>query len=144
MFDGRASLLAWQTLKLDITCTLFNQFFHTCHAYTKLQAPLTVNILYYFHWPWLYLRLQGQCKAKPIGFIFMHTFHLIWMKFDVVKRFKLNIVRLLCSKIYWNKGNHCCFTDCIKQLEHWHALGCLWIVLHFDSGLIDCDLDSRS
>ena len=33
------------------------------------------------------------CKAKPLGFIFSHTFQLIRIKFDVVlKQFKLNIL----------------------------------------------------
>ena len=39
---------------------------------------------------------QGQCKAKPLGFVFWHTFQLIRMKFDVVlKQFMLNILMLL-------------------------------------------------
>ena len=43
---------------------------------------------------------QGQCKAKPIGFIFSHTFHMIRMKFDVVMmQFMLNIMKLVLSKI---------------------------------------------
>ena len=40
----------------------------------------------------------GSCqhKAKPIGFNFSHTFHLVRMQFDVVReQFKLNILRLL-------------------------------------------------
>ena len=36
-----------------------------------------------------------------------HTLHLIRMKFGVVvKQFKLNKLRLLLSKIYWNKWNN--------------------------------------
>ena len=49
-------------------------------------------------------------EVKPTGFIFSHTFHLSRMKFDVVmKQFKLNIVRLLLSRIYGNEGSNCCF-----------------------------------
>ena len=59
---------------------------------------------------------QGQHKAKPIGIIFLHTFHLIRMKFDVaMEQFKLNILRLLLLKSYSNKGNNCHLTDCIKK-----------------------------
>ena len=43
---------------------------------------------------------QGQCKANPIGLIFLHSFHLIRMKCDVVmKQLKLNTLRLLLNKI---------------------------------------------
>ena len=43
---------------------------------------------------------QGQRKVKLTGFIFSHTIHLIRMKFDIViKQLKLNILRLLLSKI---------------------------------------------
>ena len=39
-------------------------------------------------------------KQKPIGFIFLNTFHLIMIKFDVVTtQFKPNILRLLLIKI---------------------------------------------
>ena len=68
---------------------------------------------------------QSRGKIKPIGFIFSHNCDLIRMKFDVVmKQFKLNILRLLLSKIYWNKGNNCCFYWlCEKTL----TLACIWI-----------------
>ena len=103
---------------------------------------------------------QTQSKAKHVGFIFLHIFHLIRAKFNaVVKQLKLNILSRGFSKIYWNKGNNCCFTHCIKKLSHWHAFRCLWMdliqtqyddryycTLHFDTSLIDLylDLDSRS
>ena len=38
------------------------------------------------------------------------------MKFDVAaKLFKLNILTLLLSEIYWVKRNNCCFIDWIKK-----------------------------
>ena len=53
---------------------------------------------------------QSQRKAKPNGIIFLTHFSLIRMKFDVMmKQFKLNILRLLLSKIYFHKGNNCFF-----------------------------------
>ena len=100
-----ASQLAWQKLfTLDITCKLFNPiFFHTCHAYRHhwlLPAPLTTTILYHFHWPWPWWGSLGQHKAKPIGFIFSHTFQLSRMKIDLVmKQFKLLILTQLLSEI---------------------------------------------
>ena len=42
---------------------------------------------------------QGQCKAKPLGYIFSHTFELIRMKFEVLKQLKLNIPKLCLSGI---------------------------------------------
>ena len=67
---------------------------------------------------------QGQHKAKPISFIFSHSSDCDEIHV-VMKQSKLNILRLLLSKIYWNKGNNCCFTDCIKKKKpkHWHAIG---------------------
>ena len=45
-------------------------------------------------------RSQGQCEAKPFGFIFLHAFQLIMIEFDkVLKQFKLNILKLLLSEI---------------------------------------------
>ena len=95
---------AAKTLKLDITRKLLNHFFSVPAI---LMAPLTSTILYHFHWP-CPCRVgggsKGQCNAKPTGFIFSHTFHLIGRKFDVMmKQFKLDILRLLFSKITWNK-----------------------------------------
>ena len=56
--------------------------------------------LYHFIPLLLTLALPGQCKAKPLGFIFSHTFHLIRMKFDLLlKQFKLNIQILFLSEI---------------------------------------------
>ena len=63
-----------KTLSSDITCKLFSQFFSYLLC---LEAPLTSTIFYHFHWPWPCLGSWGQCKAKLIGFIFLHTFHLL-------------------------------------------------------------------
>ena len=73
-----------------------------------------------------------------------------------MKQFKLNIMRLLWSKIYWNTGINCCFTDYIKKLKRWLAFGHLWIdliqnwfgdryyyILHVGASIIDLDLDAR-
>ena len=84
-----AKTLTWQTFSTNI--------FHTWHAYRH-------------HWLWPFyitftdldfgLGSQGQGKAKSIGFIFLHTFQLILMKFDTVfKQFKLNILMLLFGEI---------------------------------------------
>ena len=101
---------------------------------------------------------QGQCQAKPLGFVFSHIFHLIWMKFDVMmKQLKLNTLRLLFNKTSWNKRNNCSFTDCIKKnLSCWHAFRCLWInliqtwyddryccTLYFGTSPVDRDHDLR-
>ena len=47
---------------------------------------------------------QGQCKTKPLGFIFSHTFHLLKVKFDVMKLFKLYFWSRLLSKILLKQG----------------------------------------
>ena len=80
----QASCLVWQKLQrwiLHINCTI--KSCHTCLAY-RLHWLLPLSTDLDLAWG-----SQGQCKAKPIGFIFSHTFQLIKMKFDVVmKQFK--------------------------------------------------------
>ena len=68
-----------------------------------------------------------------------------------MKRFELNILRLLLVKICWNKGNNCCFMHCFKNLSCWHAfrhlqfnLIKLGMMRHFDTSLGDLALDWRS
>ena len=63
---------------------------------------MLISIIVYHLIPLLWtLGSQDQRKANPVSFIFSHTFHLIRMKFDVVmEQFKLNMLRLLLSKIY--------------------------------------------
>ena len=82
----------------NIILKLFSQlFFKTCHVYRHhwLLFCTTFSDLV------LVWESQDQCKAKPTGFNFLHTFHLIRMKFDVVmKHFKLNIyLKKTLSKI---------------------------------------------
>ena len=77
---------------------------------------------------------QDQHKAKPAVFIFFCTFHLIII-FDVVmEQFKLNILRLLLSKIDDKKGNTRCYTDCINKPL---MLACIWTFMNrFVSNLV--------
>ena len=43
---------------------------------------------------------QGQCKAKPVGFIISHNFQLIVMEYDMVLRqFKVNTLTPFLSEI---------------------------------------------
>ena len=98
--------------------TVQQNFFHTCHAYRHQW----LTILYHFHWPWPYRGHKVSAKQNLLAsfsrtlFIFS-GWNLMW--------FKLNIWRLLLSKIYWNKDNNCFFTDWVKKLECWHAFRCL-------------------
>ena len=126
LLSGWPGHLGWQKLwgwTLQANCSL--KFLHTCYAYRHhwLQPFYTTFTDLYLAWV-----SQGQGKAKPLGFIFLHTFNLIRMKFCVaMKRFKLNIERLLI-KGYWKKGNNCCETDlhktnltlaCIQTFFNW-------------------------
>ena len=77
---GQPSCMA-KTLMLDITCKLFYRFlFQTRHArhHWLLSIPITFTDLDFAR------TSQGQRKAKPLGFIFSHTFELIRIDFDVV------------------------------------------------------------
>ena len=92
---------------------------------TSYSGPYTTCTDFY-----LALESQGQCKAKPIGFIFLHTFHLTRMKFDVVmKQCRLNILRLLMSKISWFYRNSCCFSD-------WQCFKLIWMEFGILLGLV--------
>ena len=115
----------WQNLKcwtLHANCKA--RYFHTCQTYRH-------QCLVPFYTAFTDLDIawgsQVGLKAKPVCFIFSHTFHLIRMKFGVViKQFKLNILRLLMSRIYGNKGYDCCFTNSVKKLKCWYTFRCLW------------------
>ena len=95
--SGQPSSVA-KTFALDVTCKLFSLFFfHGCHThrYHDLTIYTTFTDLD------LAWTSQDQRKEKPTGLVFSHTFQLIRVKFDVVmKLIKLNILRLLLSKIY--------------------------------------------
>ena len=87
-------------LMLDITHKMFNQI---------LLIPTMVIGILPFYTDLYYTWGSRQSKAKPIAFIFLHTFHLIRMKFDVLmKQYKLNIIRLLLNKIFVNVGKRKC------------------------------------
>ena len=72
-----------KTIMSDIIGKLFNQTFHTCHAYRNCWLLLLYTTFTDLDLAW---GSQGQCKVKPIGFILSHTFHLIRMKFDVAMK----------------------------------------------------------
>ena len=113
LFVWMAGCLAWQKLLYWTWYTNpSNKCVHTCHAYR--QPPY---ILYQFQWPWPCWGSQGHCRTKLLGFIFSHTFELIWMKFNVAfKQFKLKIlILLLLREICWIKRSSCCFTDCTNK-----------------------------
>ena len=108
-------------LILDIMPDFFNRILcHTCDAYKHCWL-----LPFYTIFTDLNQGSQGKHKAKPVGFIFPHTFHMIKMRYDLaMTQFKLNILRQLLTEIYGIKGNNCCFTDCIKQKTkklRWHA-----------------------
>ena len=96
-------------------------------------------------------RLVAQSKTYWLLAHFSSDQDEIWC---VDKQFKLNIPRLLLSKIYWNKGDNCCATDCVKNLKFACILmfmngfepNLVWYyyTLHFDTSLSNLDLDSRS
>ena len=59
---------------------------------------------------------------------FSHAFHQNWMKYDVVmNQFKLKILRLLLSKICQNKGNNCCFMECVKKQTFMNQFDLIWL-----------------
>ena len=112
------------------------------HHFVPLSLTLTL--------PW-----GHKVSVKP-NLNLLHTFHLIRMKFDVMRHYKLIILTLLLNKIYWNKENGCCFTDCVKNWRC-HAFGRLQIsliqiwyddrsILLYSTFLwyIDLDVDSGS
>ena len=88
---------------------------HTCKYFSEflwIRAMLVGTIDFYHFMPLsLTFTLAEGCKvsSKPnllaFDFIFSHTLQLIWMKFGVVKQFKLNILRLLYKEICGIKRN---------------------------------------
>ena len=82
-----------KTWMLDITCKLFDQIasylpylYYRHHWLLPFYTP--------FNWPWPCLLVRRSAQSKPLGsfFFFLHTFHVIRMKFNMVlKQFKLNI-----------------------------------------------------
>ena len=91
------SILA-KTLTLDITCELLNVIFFT--------PAMHIGSIDFNHFVPLSLTLtfpgghKVSGKQKHLVFIFMQSFQLIRMKFDIaLKQFKLNILMLLLSEI---------------------------------------------
>ena len=73
-------------------------FFLSCHAYRHLRLLPFYTTFTDLDLAW---GSRDPHKGKPIGLgFFLHTFHLMKMKFDMaMKQFKLNTLRLLLSKI---------------------------------------------
>ena len=75
-----------------------------------MPAILIDNIDFYHFMPLFFFTdldlawgSQGQSKAKPLGFIYLHTYQFIRVKFEkVLKQFKLNI--LFLSEILMKQG----------------------------------------
>ena len=143
--DGMEKLF---TLHIDCSTSFF-------FVPAMLLAPLTFNILYHFSWPWPCMLGRQSVQTKPVDFTFYTLF--IWSGWNLMQQFKLNVLRLLLNRIYWNKENNCCFTDCVQKLKCWPTFRLLlmdlnqnryhsrcFCSLHFDTSLIDLDLDSRS
>ena len=130
--SGRQSFVV-KTLTWTLHVNCSTTFFHTCHAYRHhwlLPFCTTVTDLD------LAWELQDQRKVKRTDFIFLHTFHLIKIRFNVMKQLKLNILRLLLSGICWNEGHDGCFYSLHQQNL---ALACIQIFINwFDSNLVWC------
>ena len=78
-------------------CANFStKLFHTCHAYRD-HGLLPFYITFADLDPgW---NSQGQQRAKPLVFIFSHTFQMIKMKFDLLlKQFRLNVPILFWAR----------------------------------------------
>ena len=76
------------TLTLDITRILFNQFFVPAMLIGTMRFYYFIQFFTDFDLVW-----GHNVSVQQNLFIFSHTFHLISMKFDVVmKQFKLNIL----------------------------------------------------
>ena len=101
-----------RTLMSDIRWTI--KFFHTCHAYRH-------------HWLLPFYTLfsdldpgcgsQGQRKAKPLGFIFLHTIWLMKIRFEMMlKQFKLKswfYIRMRVNET--REMTAFFFTDCVQK-----------------------------
>ena len=95
---GQASSVA-KTLTLDTTRKHFTEIL----SYTPRLYKHYWLLPFYATFSNLDLGwgLQGQRKAKPVGFIFSHTLQLVEIEFDVeLKQFKLNILMLIFSEIF--------------------------------------------
>ena len=110
--------------------------FNVGHYTQTVEPNLLIGTIDFYHFMPLTDHAwgsQGQHEAKPIGVFFSHSFDLIGMNFDVVmKQLKLNILRLLLSRMYWNKGNNCCLlTTFNKKSVGMHSDIYKWIWIKF-------------
>ena len=111
MFGQRVSQpathLAWKKLSCRTLQTLQPDFFR----HVVLTEPVNFYRVIPLLWPWplLGVAVSQYCvKAKPVGFIFSHTFPPNGIKVNVVmKQSKLNILILFFSVICVIKGNKC-------------------------------------
>ena len=106
--------LAWhKLLHWTLYANRWTIFFHICCCYIH-------HWLLPFYTTFTDLELawgsQGLRKARPVDFIFLHTFHLIRMKCNVVMKVFSWTPWDYFGKIHWNKRNNCLFCDCIKKL----------------------------
>ena len=77
-----------------IISKLFDIYFNTCHAYSHHWLPPLYTSFSDLDWV-----SQGQCKAKPLHFIFSHT--LLMMKFDMKIKFVHCHNLLICWSLCW-------------------------------------------
>ena len=113
-------------LTLNIVCICAN-FWTIFFISDVFIGTIDFYHLYHFLWPWL--RVTRPADSKALWLHSLRHFQLIrWNDNDVMfKQFKLNILVLLLSEIYWMRGSNCCFTDCIKN---W-MLSCIWtFIIH--------------
>ena len=133
MFGRPAGCLVWQKLWRWILHSNFStKYVQICHVYGHSWLLLVYTTFNDLDLAW---RSQSQRRSKLLGFIISYTFHFTRTEFYVVlEPIKLNIPRLLLSKIYWNKRNNCCFADSVKTTL---TLACNWtFVNRFDSNLV--------
>ena len=79
---SQPSILCGKTFNVEhCTQTFQPYFFHICHAYGQHWLLSLYTTFTDLDLAWM---LQGRCWAKPPGFIFLHTFQLLSMKFNIV------------------------------------------------------------
>ena len=125
----------------NLSCVAKN---FNCGHYTKTVQPnvfihvLLIDTIDCCHFIPLSLTLTlpggHKIRAKPIAFIFSHTFNLIITKFDVVMQpFKLNIMRLLLSTILHKRE----LSAVLQTASTTVTLACIQIFIHgFNSNMV--------
>ena len=140
---------------------LRSECFHTTHCMQFFQpnsfmpaifkGSVDLTLSYHFQWPWLWWKRggggggsQGQHKAKPVGFIFLHT--LNWSGSDlivVLKQLKLNILLLLLKEICSVMGSNCCFTECVKENLDIGLYSDVYAPIWLKSDMVKDELDTQ-